>query len=164
RILRPRLAAAPDRRPPAPIRISHRRAAAVPAPAHRPAHAARGEPLRGRAGDLAAAGGGRLPQGTHGSRRPDPAGRHPNVGPPGRGLASNRQQEEARRQLVFWLVARECIKQPKLQRATEVLGERAVEAALRLPEKTAAMVILREWGALELARGNRAAAEKRWTM
>jgi tetratricopeptide (TPR) repeat protein len=76
--------------------------------------------------------------------------------------ANARQRAEAAQQIGLWLVARACLRYPSLRAASEQLGQRAVEAARRQLEPHFALAILREWGQIELDRGDRKAAEQRW--
>ncbi|HEU0116494.1 MAG TPA: hypothetical protein VFQ80_17520, partial [Thermomicrobiales bacterium] len=76
--------------------------------------------------------------------------------------ANARQRTEAARQIGLWLVARECLRRPPLRTKGEQLGRRAVEAARRQLEPHFALAMLREWGQIELDRGDRKAAEQRW--
>jgi hypothetical protein len=62
----------------------------------------------------------------------------------------------------LWLVARACLALKDLHAAGDKLGERAVEAAGRQQDPDSALAMLREWGQLELDRGDRKAAEQRW--
>ncbi len=84
--------------------------------------------------------------------------------PPG-GRANARQRAEALRQLPVWLVARECLASGRdAYRPTgERLAERAVAAARRHRDRVYAAAVLREWGQLELDRGDKTRAEARWT-
>jgi tetratricopeptide (TPR) repeat protein len=76
--------------------------------------------------------------------------------------ANARQRTEAARQIGLWLVARECLRRQPLRTKGEQLGRRAVEAARRQLEPHFALAMLREWGQIELDRGDRKAAEQRW--
>jgi tetratricopeptide (TPR) repeat protein len=77
-----------------------------------------------------------------------------------------RQRAEAQAQVVLWLVARECLGKEKdrapYRDAGETLARRAVLAAKRLDDTLVATSILREWGQLELDRGDKAKAEAHW--
>jgi tetratricopeptide (TPR) repeat protein len=77
--------------------------------------------------------------------------------------ANSRQRAEAARQLGLWLAARECLTRPDLRSQGEKLGRRAIEAAQRQSEPDYQLAMLREWGEIEIKRGDRAAAEKLWT-
>ncbi len=81
--------------------------------------------------------------------------------PPGK-RANARQRTEAARQIGLWLVARLCLERKELRAVGVQLGERAVEAASRQLDYDMALAMLREWGQLELDRGDRQAAEQRW--
>src|SRR5262249_54316017 len=81
--------------------------------------------------------------------------------PPGT-RANARQRAAALPQVGLWVAARDCLKREELRDAGAKLGERALAAAKRQLDKTAALSILREWGEAELARGDKAAAERRW--
>jgi tetratricopeptide (TPR) repeat protein len=76
--------------------------------------------------------------------------------------ANARQRNEAAQQIGVWLIARQCLRQPALRAVGKKLGERAVEAGRRQLEPHFALAMLREWGQIELDRGDRQAAERRW--
>ncbi len=76
--------------------------------------------------------------------------------------ANSRQRAEAVRQIGLWLVARQCLRRPALRAVGEMLGGRAVEAGRRQVEPHYALAMLREWGQIELDRGDPKAAQKRW--
>jgi hypothetical protein len=76
--------------------------------------------------------------------------------------ANARQRAAAARQIGVWLIARQCLRHPALLAAGERLGKRAVEAARRQLEPHFALAMLREWGQIELDRGDRQAAQRRW--
>ncbi|HEY7326851.1 MAG TPA: DUF1583 domain-containing protein [Gemmataceae bacterium] len=76
--------------------------------------------------------------------------------------ANSRQRNEAAQQIGVWLIARQCLHRPDLRAIGEKLGERAVEAARRQLEPHFALAMLREWGQIEMDRGDRQAAERRW--
>jgi tetratricopeptide (TPR) repeat protein len=76
--------------------------------------------------------------------------------------ANARQRAEASRQIGLWLVARACLRRPSLRASGEQLGRRAVDAARRQLEPHFALAMLREWGQIELDRGDRKTAEQRW--
>ena len=80
------------------------------------------------------------------------------------GKANARQRAEALAQVPLWLVARECLAKDReaLWPAGAKLAERAVAAAKRQQDLLLAMAILREWGELDLERGDKAKAESRW--
>src|SRR5262249_21938891 len=77
--------------------------------------------------------------------------------------ANARQRAAAQPQMILWLVARECLGKDKdrepLRAAAEKLGERALAAAKRQQDNLYAAAILREWGQLDLDRGDKAKAE-----
>ncbi len=77
--------------------------------------------------------------------------------------ANSRQRAEAAKQVGLWLVARECFKKEELRPAGEKLADRALEAARRQADNSYALAVLREWGDLDLKRGDKKAAEQRWT-
>ncbi|HZV06513.1 MAG TPA: tetratricopeptide repeat protein, partial [Gemmataceae bacterium] len=76
--------------------------------------------------------------------------------------ANARQRAEAAQQIGVWLIARQCLRRPLLRAVGEKLGQRAVEAGRRQLEPHFALAMLREWGQIELDRGDRQAAERRW--
>jgi hypothetical protein len=71
--------------------------------------------------------------------------------------------EQASDQLAVWIMAREALSDMESRGAGAKLAERAVAAARRHPDAKWPLGILREWGQIELAAGNRQAAEQRWT-
>ncbi|MCI0457302.1 MAG: tetratricopeptide repeat protein, partial [Gemmataceae bacterium] len=76
--------------------------------------------------------------------------------------ANARQRADAARQIGLWLVARACLRREPLQAVGVKLADRAVEAARRQSDVIYGLAILREWGRMELERGDRQAAERRW--
>jgi tetratricopeptide (TPR) repeat protein len=78
------------------------------------------------------------------------------------GKANARQRAEALRQVQLWLAAKECLARDDLRDAGVKLAERAVAAAKRQQDPTFAAAVLREWGQLDLDRGDKAKAEARW--
>jgi tetratricopeptide (TPR) repeat protein len=86
---------------------------------------------------------------------------------PANGKPNARHRAEALPQVALWLVARECLSKDKERAAYHEAGEklaaRAVAAARRQQELVFAMAILREWGQLDLDRGEKAKAETHWT-
>jgi tetratricopeptide (TPR) repeat protein len=81
---------------------------------------------------------------------------------PAGGKANARQRAQALQQLGLWVVARECYGKDALRDQAVKLAGRAVEAATRQKEPVYALSILREWGQLDLDRGDRKGAEERW--
>ena len=83
---------------------------------------------------------------------------------PPSGKANYRQRTEALAQVPLWLVARECLAkdQQAFWPAGEKLAERAAAAAKRQQDPVFAMAILREWGEIEIGRGDKAKAQSRW--
>jgi hypothetical protein len=80
--------------------------------------------------------------------------------------ANARQRVQAASQMGLWLVARECLAKKdlkNLQTAGQKLAQRSVQAAKRQLEPLYALAILREWGQIELDRGDKKAAEARWS-
>ncbi len=77
--------------------------------------------------------------------------------------ANSRQRAEASKQVGLWLVARECFKKEELRPLGEKLAARALETARRQADNTYALAVLREWGDIDLKRGDKKAAEQRWT-
>jgi tetratricopeptide (TPR) repeat protein len=84
---------------------------------------------------------------------------------PPNGRSNSRQRAEALRQLPVWLVARECLRPGRdaNRAAGEFLARRAVDAAKRQKDQLYAAAVLREWGQLDLDRGDRVSAESHWT-
>jgi hypothetical protein len=82
--------------------------------------------------------------------------------PPGT-RANARQRAQAALQLGLWVVARACYPKDELRATATKLGTRAIEAARRQKDQMMALAMLREWGQLDLERGDRKAAEQRWT-
>ncbi len=86
---------------------------------------------------------------------------------PANGKANARQRADSLPQVPLWLVARECLSKEKeretYRAAGEKLAARAVLAAKRQQDLLFAAAILREWGQLDLDRGDKAKAEARWT-
>ena len=86
---------------------------------------------------------------------------------PANGKANARQRADALPQVPLWLVARECLGKDKDREAFRAAGEklaaRAVAAAKRQQDPLFAAAILREWGQLDLDRGDKSKAEARWT-
>ena len=82
---------------------------------------------------------------------------------PARARANARQREDAAGQIGLWFVARQCYKTDKLRATAEKLGTRALEAARRQSDPTLALAMLREWGQIDLDRGDRQSAERRWS-
>ncbi len=85
--------------------------------------------------------------------------------PPG-GKSNARQRAEALPQVPLWLVARECLGKEKdrepFRAAGEKLAARAAEAAKRQQDTMFAIAVLREWGQLELDRGDKVKGEARF--
>ncbi len=81
---------------------------------------------------------------------------------PDGGRANARQRAAAEGQVSLWLAARECLRRPALREAGDALAARAVEAARRQSDPAYALAMLREWGRIELERGDRKAAERHW--
>lgn len=83
---------------------------------------------------------------------------------PPSGKANSRQRTEALPQVALWLVARECLAKDRsaFWPAGEKLAERASAAGKRQEDPSTASAILREWGQMELDRGDKAKAELRW--
>lgn len=81
------------------------------------------------------------------------------------GKANARQRDEARQQVALWLVARECLQKgrDKYADAGRKLAIRSLAAAKRQVEPIYPHSILREWGELEIARGDLAQGEARWS-
>jgi hypothetical protein len=75
---------------------------------------------------------------------------------------TTRQQKEAARQIVLWLVARECLRRPVHRSTGEKLAVRAVEAAARQTDPVQALALLREWGQIALDAGDRPGALRHW--
>src|SRR5439155_14435877 len=65
---------------------------------------------------------------------------------------------------IVWLVARECLRkgQEPHREAGEKLAARAAAAGKRQKDLYYAAAVLREWGQLDLDRGDKAKAEARW--
>ncbi len=80
------------------------------------------------------------------------------------GKANARQRAEALAQVPLWLVARECLAKDReaFWPAGEKLAERAAAAAKRQQDLLLATAILREWGEMELERGDKTKAESHW--
>jgi tetratricopeptide (TPR) repeat protein len=79
--------------------------------------------------------------------------------------ANARQRAQAASQMGLWLVARECLAKKDLkdlQTGGQKLAQRSVQAAKRQLEPLYALAILREWGQIELDRGDKKAAEAHW--
>ncbi len=74
-----------------------------------------------------------------------------------------RQRTEAARRLGLWLVARECWKNDATRATGDRLAAHATEAARRQSDPLWILAMLREQGQLDLARGDRAGAERAWT-
>ncbi|MBX9584321.1 MAG: DUF1583 domain-containing protein, partial [Gemmataceae bacterium] len=85
---------------------------------------------------------------------------------PPNGRANARQRADALNRVPVWLVARECLKNDKdrepLRPAGEKLAAAALAGAKRAQDQSYAVAILREWGQLDLDRGDKAKAEARW--
>ena len=85
---------------------------------------------------------------------------------PANGKANARQRADALPQVPLWLVARECLGKDKDREAFRAAGEklavRALAAAKRNQDPLFAVAILREWGQLDLDRGEKDKAEARW--
>ncbi|WP_373650417.1 DUF1583 domain-containing protein [Schlesneria sp. DSM 10557] len=81
---------------------------------------------------------------------------------PEKGTFTAAQRDAAKPQIGLWIVGRDCIKQESLRSAGVKLAERALEAAQRQADRGFELALLREWGQLELERGDPAAAERRW--
>jgi tetratricopeptide (TPR) repeat protein len=77
--------------------------------------------------------------------------------------ANARQRADAAGQLGLWFVARQCYKMDNLRATGEKLGASALEAARRQSDPTLALAMLREWGQIDLDRGDRRSAERRWS-
>jgi tetratricopeptide (TPR) repeat protein len=86
---------------------------------------------------------------------------------PANGRANARQRADAQPQVLLWLVARECLGKEKdrepYRAAGEKIAERAVAAAKRQQDQFFVIAMLREWGQLDLDRGDKAKAEARFT-
>ncbi len=84
---------------------------------------------------------------------------------PANGKANARQRAEARLQVPLWLVARECLAKGReeLWPTGEKLAQRAAAAAKRQQDVLLTSAIFREWGQLELDRGNKSRAAATWT-
>jgi tetratricopeptide (TPR) repeat protein len=78
------------------------------------------------------------------------------------GRPNARQRAAAAQQIGLWLAARECLKHEVLLQRGQKLATRALEAARRQAKPDQALAILRQWGQLELDRGQRQQAEARW--
>ena len=80
------------------------------------------------------------------------------------GKANARQRAEAQPHVQVWIVAKECFApgRDKLHEAGAKLADRALAAAKRQLDPMVAAAILREWGQIELDRGDKAKAEARW--
>ena len=81
---------------------------------------------------------------------------------PSGGRANARQREESARQLVLWVVARECSKHDATRSIGEKLTARALEAASRQVDNRWSLAMLRESGQAALDRGDKLAAEAAW--
>jgi tetratricopeptide (TPR) repeat protein len=83
---------------------------------------------------------------------------------PANGKANARQRAEARLQVPIWLAARECLVKDRepLWPAGAKLAARAAEAAKRQNDALITVAVFREWGQLELDRGDKAKAETIW--
>ncbi len=81
---------------------------------------------------------------------------------PANGRANARQREEAMRQFVLWVVAREALKHDSTRSNGEKLATRAQEAARRQLDNRWTLAMLREAGQDALDRGDRTAAEASW--
>ena len=83
---------------------------------------------------------------------------------PPNGKANARQRAEAMAQVSLWLVARECLGKGRetFWKDGEKLAGRAAAAAKRQQDLLLATAILREWGQIELDRGDKIKAESRW--
>ena len=85
---------------------------------------------------------------------------------PPSGKANARLRAEAQPLIPLWLVARECLSKEKdrepYRAAGEKLAAKALAAAKRQADPFLAAAILREWGQLDLDRGDKAKAEERW--
>jgi hypothetical protein len=77
--------------------------------------------------------------------------------------ANARQRAEAAKQMGYWLVAVECLKNAELRTLGEKLAGRALEAANRQTDKGFALAMLREWGQIDHDRGDVKSAEARWS-
>ncbi len=73
--------------------------------------------------------------------------------------ANARQREEASRQLLAWVVARECVKHDATRSVGEALAARALDAARRQSENRWSLAMLRETSQVATDRGDRPAAE-----
>ena len=84
---------------------------------------------------------------------------------PASGKANARQRAEARLQISIWLAARECLAKGRepFWPAGEKLAARAAAASKRQPDALLTTAIFREWGQLELDRGNKEKAQAHWT-
>ena len=76
---------------------------------------------------------------------------------------NSRQRADAARQLGLWLVARECWARPEWKARGEIFIARSLEAARRQADPRWASAMLRELGSVALDRGDREAAERRWS-
>ena len=81
---------------------------------------------------------------------------------PGNGRANARQRDEAARQLLLWVVARECSKHDATRSVGDKLAGRALEAAQRQLDNRWSLAMLREGGQGALDRGDKPAAEAAW--
>src|SRR5262249_51390059 len=77
---------------------------------------------------------------------------------PANGKSNARHRAEARLQVPLWLAARECLAKERQQLwpAGEKLAARAAEAAKRQQDALITVAVFREWGQLELDRGEQA--------
>lgn len=89
------------------------------------------------------------------------AGR-PLPGSPAGRSGTDADRTAAARQVGLWLVARECLASDALREAGTTLGERALHAARGQSDPGYVRAILREWGQLDLDRGDREQAAARW--
>ncbi len=87
---------------------------------------------------------------------------HPLEALPANGRANARQREEAMRQIVLWVVAREASKYDATRSTGDKLATRALEAARRQLDNRWTLAMLREGGQDALDRGDRLGAETSW--
>ena len=81
---------------------------------------------------------------------------------PAGGRANARQRDEAARELVLWVVARDCSKHDATRSFGERFAARALEAARRQADNRWSLAMLRETGQAALDRGDKLAAEAAW--
>ncbi len=78
---------------------------------------------------------------------------------------TKQQRSEAVHRLPIWVVAREALQDDDedVRKLGEALADHALAAAERQTDASWALALLREWGHVELTRGNKQEAEEKWS-